>query len=60
MSTGAKRAWVSVLGLIGLVILLVGIFTHVYSFGIGLIIAIVFWVGSSILARYWGVKKDKS
>ena len=60
MSRTAKRAYISLLGLIGLVILLVGLFTEAYDFMIGLIIAIAIWVGSGILARYWGVKKDKS
>ena len=60
MSRNAKRAYVSLLGLIGLIILLVGLFTPAYGFIIGLIIAIAIWVGSGILARYWGVKKDKA
>ena len=60
MSRNAKRAYVSLLGLIGLIILLVGLFTPAYGFIIGLIIAIAIWVGSSILARYWAVKKDKA
>ena len=60
MSTNAKRACVSLLSLIGLIILLVGLFTPAYGFTIGLIIAIACWIGSSILARYWGVKKVKS
>ena len=60
MSRNAKRAYVSLLGLIGLIILLVGLFTPAYGFIIGLIIAIAIWVGSGILARYWGLKKEKS
>jgi len=60
MSTNAKKAIISSLGLIGLVVLLVGLFTAAYDFLIGLIIAIVIWAGSGILARYWGVKKGKS
>jgi len=59
MSPRAKRAYVSIMGLVGLVSLLVGIFTPL-DFFIGLIIAIVLWIGSGILARYWGVKKEKS
>lgn len=58
MSKQAKRAYTSLLGLIGLIVLLVGVFTDAYDFIIGLIIAIAIWVGSGILARYWGVKKD--
>ena len=60
MSQQAKIASISVISLVGLVVLLVGVFTDVYSFTLGLIIAIVCWVGSGILARYWGVKKEKS
>jgi len=58
MSKNAKRAYVSLLSLLGLVFLLVGIFTA-FSFAIGLILAIVCWIGSGILAKYWGVKKEK-
>ena len=57
MSRKAKRAYISILSALGLIILLVGIFTEALSFWVGLIIAIACWVGSSILAKYWGVKK---
>ena len=60
MSRAAKNAYVSIFSLVGLIVLLVGLFTDAYGFMIGLIIAIVCWVGSGILRRYWGVKKDKS
>ena len=60
VSRNAKKAYVSLLGLIGLTIFLVGLFTPAYDFVTGLIITIVCWVGSGILARYWGVKKDES
>lgn len=56
MSQNAKIAYVGLIGLAGLIVLLVGIFTRL-SFGIGLIIAIACWVGSGILAKYWEVKK---
>ena len=60
MSPQAKSAYISIIGLVGLVVLLVGLFLQVYDFIIGLIIAIVLWIGSGILARYWGVKKEKA
>jgi hypothetical protein len=60
MSPQAKRAYVSLLGLVGLAVLFVGLFTTAYDFMIGLIIAIVIWIGSGILGRYWGVKKEKT
>lgn len=59
MSTNAKRAYVSILGALGFIVLLVGIFTDLYAFMVGLIIAIACWVGSGILGSYWGVKKKK-
>ena len=59
MSKQAKKAYVSILSLVGLLFLLLGIFTAL-DFFVGLIIAIVLWVGSGILARYWGVKKEKT
>jgi len=59
ISKRAKRAYVSLLSLAGLAVLLVGLFTAAYEFMIGLIIAIIIWVGSSILAKYWGVQKGK-
>ena len=57
MSKNAKIAWVSVIGLVGLIVLLVGLFTSAYSFWVGLIIAIACWVGSGILGKYWEIKK---
>jgi uncharacterized membrane protein YphA (DoxX/SURF4 family) len=59
MSKNAKRAYVSLLSLLGLVFLLLGIFVWTFSLTLGLILAIVCWVGSGILAKYWGVKKEK-
>jgi len=58
MSKAAKRAYISVMSLLGLVFLLLGIFTEL-DFFVGLILAIALWVGSGILGRYWGVKKEK-
>lgn len=58
MSKNAARAYVSALSALGVIILLLGIFTAL-SFWVGLIIAIACWIGSGILGRYWGVKKKK-
>jgi purine-cytosine permease-like protein len=60
MSENAKRTYVILMGLIGLAAALIGLFTDIYDFMVGFIIAIVLWVGSSILARRWGAKKEKS
>jgi hypothetical protein len=55
MSKNAKRAYISALSALGVIILLFGIFTPL-SFVVGLIIAIACWIASGILGRYWGVK----
>jgi len=60
MSAKAKKAYIGLISLVGLIILLVGLFTSAYDFVIGLIVAIALWVGSGILRKYWGVKKEKS
>lgn len=57
MSRNAKIAYVSLIALVGLLVLLVGLFTPAYGFFVGLIIAIACWVGSGILAKYWEIKK---
>ena len=58
MSKKTKSTYLSILSAVGLVILLVGLFTEALNFWVGLIIAIACWVASSLLAKYWKVKKD--
>jgi uncharacterized membrane protein len=57
LTAKAKRAYVSILSALGLVVLLVGLFTDAYPFTTSLIIAIVCWIASGILAKFWEVKK---
>ncbi|MBW2991046.1 hypothetical protein KY348_05080 [Candidatus Woesearchaeota archaeon] len=56
MKTKDKKAVTSLLGAIGLIILLVGIFTTM-DFILALLIAIIIWILTGVLAKYWGVKK---
>ena len=51
-----KTLIVSLLGAIGLIILLLGIFNVIY-FWWGLLIALIIWILTGVLAKYWGVKK---
>ena len=60
MSENAKRAIVGRLGGMGLIFLLIGAMTHVYATTTGVIIMFVCWLGSGVLARYWGLKKEKA
>lgn len=59
MTKNQKQLVVSLAGAIGLIIMLIPIFTQTYSFGLGLIIAIAIWVISAVVAKYWGVKKEE-
>ncbi len=57
LSNKAKIAYVSLISLLGTILRLAGLFTPLYRFGVGLIIAIHCWVGSGILAKYREVKE---
>ena len=49
----------SLLGALGLIILLLGLFTSLFEFMHGLIAAIAIWILAGILKDYWGVKKKR-
>ena len=59
MSTNAKRAIVALTGGLGLIFLLLGAIGHVYPTSTGVIIMFCCWLVSGVLAKYWGLKKDK-
>ena len=52
-----KTLIVSLLGAIGLIILLIGIFTPWYDVVTGVLIALIIWILTGVLSKYWGVKK---
>lgn len=56
MNKNQKQAIVGLLSGIGVIVLLLGIFTEIYVFTTGLIIAIAIWILNGVLAKYWGVK----
>ena len=60
MSTNAKRAIVSLIGGLGLIFLLIGAIGHVYSTTTGVIIMFGCWLVAGVLARFWGIKEEKS
>ncbi|MFC2059919.1 hypothetical protein ACFLTZ_02340 [Chloroflexota bacterium] len=60
MSTNAKRAIVSLFGGLGLILLLLGAIGDVYPTSTGVIIMLGCWVVSGVLAKFWGLKKEKS
>ena len=60
MSDNARRAIVGLIGGMGLILLLVGALAHVYDTVIGVILMFVCWLVAGVLARFWGLKKEKS
>jgi len=58
MTANVKRGIVALLGGLGTIALLLGIFTKIYSFGVGLIIAIAIWIITGAIATMLGTKKD--
>ena len=58
MKTREKEALVKLLGGLGLIVLLVGLFTSLYEFLHGLIAAIAIWILTGVIAKYLGVEKE--
>ena len=59
MNKNQKEALVWLLGSIGLIVLLGGIFLHYYDFTYGLIAAIAIWIFAGFIRRYYGIKERK-
>lgn len=59
MKENQKKALVALLGGIGTIVLLVGIFTPLYKFNYGLVAAIAIWILTGVVSKYLGVKKER-
>jgi len=57
MKKREKEALVKLLGGLGLIILLIGLFTNLYDFIHGLIAAIAIWILTGVVSKYLGVEK---
>ena len=60
MTKSTKELIVGALGVAGLLVFLLGLFTETYGFGVGLVFAIGIWSVSGLSARYWDVPKWNS
>lgn len=58
MDRNQKKGIVSFISGIGVIFLLVGIFTDQYDFGTGLVVAILFWIMSGVISSFLGVDDD--
>lgn len=59
MKKNSKEALVKLLGGLGLIVLLIGLFTTAYDFMHGVIAAIAIWIVTGVAAKYFGVEKKK-
>ena len=59
MSRNAKVAVISILGALGLIMILLGALAHIYPTTTGIIIAIALWVASGILRKYWKLENGR-
>lgn len=59
MRKNEKEAVVKLLGGMGLIVLLIGLFTDSYEFTHGLVAAIAIWIFTGVAAKYLGVEKQK-
>ena len=59
MSVNAKRAVVGLIGGLGFIFLLVGAIGDVYPTTTGVIIMFDCWLVAGVLAKFWGLKKEK-
>jgi hypothetical protein len=57
MSPNEKKAINSLLGGVGFIVLLIGIFTDAYEFWVGVIAAIAIWIVSGAVSTWLGAKK---
>ena len=59
MKKNEKAAILKLLGGVGVIVFLVGLFTPLYKFMYGLVAAIAIWILSGVVAAYFGVDKKK-
>jgi len=59
MKMREKKAIVKLLGGIGVIVLLIGLFTSMYEFLHGLVAAIAIWILTGAVEKYLGVEKKK-
>lgn len=59
MKENQKKALIALLGGIGTIVLLIGIFTDLYQFTYGLVVAIAIWILTGVVAKYLGVEKKE-
>lgn len=59
MDQNQKNALVSLISGLGVIFLLIGIFTNYYDFGVGLILGMVCWIFSGALSTYLQTNKRR-
>lgn len=56
MSKSLGRKMIGALGFTGVIVLIVGLVTGLYSFTVGLVVAVLIWIVASFVAKFSGLK----
>ena len=59
MRKNQKEALIGLISGIGVIVLLLGLFTGLYGFLYGLVAAIAIWILAGVVAKYYGVEKKR-
>lgn len=59
MQKRCKTAIVDLLGVIGIIIILIGLFTPYLDFWYGVLIAIIIWLITGVIKKYWRIEPQQ-
>ena len=59
MDKRGKTAIVDLMGAIGLIVIIASFLTNAYDFWTGLLVAIIIWILTGVVKKYWRVEPKK-
>jgi len=57
MKKNEKEAVIKLLGGLGFLAIIIGLFTNLYAFLVGVVVGIAIWIVTGVVAKYFGVGK---
>lgn len=59
MKKRCKSAIVDLMGAIGIIIILIGLFTSIIDFWHSVLIAVIIWILTGVVKKYWRIEDKK-